>query len=142
MTKDEQKITNFFSNLSAATINLVDEFYAPDAEFSDPVVNLRGRDAIRAYYGGLYAAVKSIHFNFSKLLTDQDTVAAFWTMTLEAPKLNRGRPVVLPGVSHIRFDPASGKAAYHRDYFDMGAFVYEHVPLLGTIIRYVKGCLH
>jgi len=27
---------------------------------------------------------------------------------------------------------------YHRDYFDMGAFVYENIPVLGSVVRYTK----
>jgi hypothetical protein len=27
---------------------------------------------------------------------------------------------------------------YPRDYFDLGAFVYENVPMLGSIIKRIK----
>ena len=32
----------------------------------------------------------------------------------------------------------NGKIYYHRDYFDMGAMVYEQLPLLGRIVRKIK----
>jgi hypothetical protein len=32
----------------------------------------------------------------------------------------------------------NGKIYYHRDYFDMGAMLYEHLPLLGRIIQRLK----
>jgi len=28
---------------------------------------------------------------------------------------------------------------YHRDYFDLGALIYERVPVLGGLIRGIKG---
>ena len=30
------------------------------------------------------------------------------------------------------------KVYRHRDYFDAGALLYEHVPLLGRVIRWLK----
>ena len=32
----------------------------------------------------------------------------------------------------------NAKAIAHRDYFDMGEFVYERVPVLRLIIRHIK----
>ena len=31
-----------------------------------------------------------------------------------------------------------GKVIYQRDFLDVGAMIYEHVPLLGKVIRYLK----
>jgi hypothetical protein len=30
---------------------------------------------------------------------------------------------------------------YHKDYYDLGEMVYEHVPLLGFVIKKIKGRL-
>ncbi len=60
-----------------------------------------------------------------------------WRMDLRARGLKRGELVQLDGVSHIRFN-ADNLVDYHRDYFDMGQFVYEHVPVLGWAVRRVK----
>lgn len=65
-----------------------------------------------------------------------------WKMIMIAKKLNKGKPVTVEGDSHIRFGGAEGKAVYHRDYFDVGAMVYEHVPIVGGLTRYVKKKLH
>ena len=34
--------------------------------------------------------------------------------------------------------PADGKVERHRDYFDAGALLYQHVPLLGSAIRWLQ----
>ena len=59
-------------------------------------------------------------------------------MELRAKGLKGGERVLLDGTSHIRYGGESGKVIYHRDYFDMGAFVYENIPVLGPIVRYTK----
>ena len=119
-------------------MHLVDDFYANDAIFSDPIGTHLGAEAIKRYYAGLYENVSNITFEFSSVLGSGDDFAAIWVMHLSAKKLNRGNPISVPGVSHIRFAPNGGKAIYHRDYFDMGCFIYEHVPILGSLVQFIK----
>jgi hypothetical protein len=136
-----KEIESLFNNFNKDTLHLADDFYDADVVFRDPIVELRGRDALKAYYAEMYENVTSIRFDFSGGIEKDDEVVAFWTMEARARGLKGGEPVLLEGASHIRFGGESGKAIYHRDYFDMGAFVYENIPVLGPIIRYTKGRL-
>ena len=135
-------VQEFFNGFNKDTLELVDQFYAPQAHFLDPVVDLQGRDAIRKYYANLYANVISIRFEFSGEVNSRgeqgDEKVAFWTMVLKHKKLRGGQEVRVIGNSHFRFDPQTGQAVYHRDYFDMGEFIYEGLPVVGGVIRYVK----
>lgn len=135
------KARTFFSELSHSTLDLVDAFYSDDAHFCDPIVDMRGVDKIRNYYRGLYQAVQEIRFEFGEAVEDSSSVALPWLMHLRAAKLKGGAPITVAGISHLTFDEVSNKATYHRDYFDMGAFVYEHVPLLGSAVKFAKSRL-
>ncbi len=57
-------------------------------------------------------------------------------MLLKHPRLNGGALVTVPGSTHLRF---RDKVVYHRDYFDAGAMLYEQLPLIGMVIRIIKG---
>lgn len=132
------KVKVFFQTSSAENLDQkVPEFYDAQVEFTDPVHHLKGEPEVRKYYAGLYKNVKKIRFDFTHTYQDKDTVIAVWTMTLETPKLKGGEPVSVDGNSVIRFN-SEGKAIYHRDYFDMGAFLYENIPGLGYVIRTIK----
>jgi len=132
-------IEEFFQQLNKDRMDLVEQFYDANVEFLDPMVHFKNRDLVKRYYEKLYRNVDSIRFDFSGVTQQGDTHMAVWTMTLTAKNFNGGRPVVVDGVSHVRFAAGEGgKAIYHRDYFDMGAFVYEHVPILSALIRLVK----
>jgi hypothetical protein len=85
----------------------------------------------------MYVNVKTIKFEFSQFIESSDTIVGIWKMTLVTDKLNSGEPIVVDGNSVIRFD-SSGKAIYHRDYFDMGAFIYEHIPMVGFVVKKIK----
>ena len=123
-------------------MHLVADFYSKEASFFDPVVAIKGAAEIEKYYAGLYQNVEEIKFEFSTLVEEGNFVAAPWVMHLKAAKLNSGKLVSVQGISHIEFDEHSGNAIYHRDYFDLGAFVYEHVPIFGMLIRLIKSKLH
>ena len=119
-------------------MHLVNDFYAKDAVFCDPIGTHHGVDAIKRYYAGLYENVSSIKFEFTSIIGAGDEFAAVWVMHLSAKKLNGGKPISVPGVSHIRFVHNCDKVEYHRDYFDMGCFIYEHVPVLASVVKYIK----
>lgn len=134
---NKDKIKYFFDKLSKDNMTLVDEFYHPQVEFMDPVETIKGSEKIKTYYGNMYQNVKSIKFDFVEFHEAGNHVIAIWKMTLETDKLNGGEPFSVDGNSVIKFDEL-GKAVYHRDYFDMGAFVYERVPVVGYVIRKIK----
>lgn len=136
---DNPSIQNFFNALNINTLLLIDSFYAPDVQFIDPMGEIRGREKVKAYYQKMYKDVTAIRFDFSDEIVQGNDHVVTWTMYVQAKNLNGGEPVSLPGISHIRFQ--NGLAAYHRDYFDMGVFVYEHIPVLGRLIRFIRGRL-
>ena len=51
------------------------------------------------------------------------------------PRLNRGNEFSVAGVSIIKFND---KIYSHRDYFDLGAMLYEQLPLFGSMTKFIK----
>ena len=134
--KPNPSIPDFFNGLNKDTMGRLDDFYAADVLFRDPVSEIRGVAGIKAYYAKMYENLVSIRFDFDKEVGQGDEIVAPWVMHMRHKGLDGGKEIVVPGVTHIKFK--NGKAVYHRDYFDMGAFVYEHVPVIGAGVRYVK----
>jgi hypothetical protein len=128
----------FFEQLNKDTTYLVDDFYDERVRFVDPVTLVDSRPALKDYYTRLYRNVISIRFDFSEEIVRENTLILVWTMHLVS-KLNSGQPMRVQGISHIKFGGREGKAVYHRDYYDMGEFVYERIPVLSSLIRFIKG---
>lgn len=128
----------FFNEINKKTLNLVEDFYEPSAILIDPVGQHQGLKTIKAYYASVYENVRSIRFDFKSTLQSGNTLVLFWTMTYSHPKLNGGSEIYVEGSSHIEFSPQSKKAIYHRDYFDMGQMIYEHIPFVSWIIKKIK----
>jgi hypothetical protein len=134
----KERIVKVFNELNKDTLNSLDGFYHPEIDFEDPLGKIKGREKMKAYYANMYKNVKSIRFEFSKVIKQDDDYIGFWKMYLAAPGLNGGSEFWVEGNSHIQFDPKSDLVTYHRDYFDMGAFIYEQLPVLKFIIQQVK----
>lgn len=135
-----EKVQWSFNTLNKSNVGeVVDQFYHQDMEFSDPIVKVKGREAMKKYYANMYKNVKEVKFDFSEFVSMNDTVVGVWVMTLQTDSLNGGEPFKVEGNSLIRFK--NGQAIYHRDYFDVGAMVYERIPVVGWMVRKVKSKL-
>ena len=134
----QQRIEKIFNELRADNLNILDQFYDKQISFQDPLGEIVGLDKLKKYYGKTYENVKSISFVFHEFIVQVKSVVATWTMSYSTDKLNGGEPIKVEGNSLIKFGGSSNLAIYHRDYFDVGSMVYEHVPFVGFFVRKIK----
>lgn len=130
-----ERFKQTYNRLNAQSLGLLSELYSQDLVFQDPFHRLSGLPALTTYFTELYRQVESSSFLFEDEIVQGNSAVLIWTMALKHPKLNGGNLVTLPGSTHIRF---RDKVLYHRDYFDGGAMLYEHLPLIGLVIRMIK----
>jgi hypothetical protein len=126
-----------YQQLTADNIDLLDTIYSTDIEFCDPAHEIRGLDALRRYFTELYRNVDSIDFSFDRRHLVDDQAYLSWRMSFRHRRLAHGRTIEVDGMSYLQFDEA-GKVRHHRDYFDLGAMLYEHLPLLGSLVKTIK----
>jgi limonene-1,2-epoxide hydrolase len=136
-----ERAKDAFTRLNYENLHVVDEFYDENLEFHDPIGSLKGRENMRSYYKKMYEGLKSIKFDYHEAISNDKTVVLVWKMTYAVDKLNSGAPIVVEGNSVIKFGGQEDKVVYHRDYFDVGAMVYEFIPVLGWGVRKVKARL-
>lgn len=60
-----------------------------------------------------------------------------WTMNYSHSAINKGKNITVQGATFVRF-VENGKVIYHQDYFDLGSMLYQHVPVLGSIIKSIN----
>ena len=133
-----QRFAEEFARLNAGNLERLADLYSADVHFTDPLHEVCGLDELQRYFSELYANVEQLHFEFiSHDLVADGQGYLRWVMSYRHPRLNRGRLISLEGCSLLRWN-AEGKVERHRDYFDAGALIYQHVPLLGTAIRWLQ----
>lgn len=130
-----QRFTETYAHLNAQSLDLLRDLYSDDVQFEDPFRQIGDLSTLTAYFAQLYDRVESISFLFRETFAHHDSAMLAWTMSLRHPRLNCGHQITVAGSSHIRF---RDKVTYHRDYFDAAAMLYEHLPVIGIVVRAIK----
>lgn len=131
-----QNFIAVYSELSTDNLMLLEKIYHPEVEFVDPIHSVHGMAALLDYFSNLYQQLLSCDFVIEHVLEGESEAAIYWTMTFRHKQLNGAAPISVQGHSRIRAQ--DNKVIYHRDYLDVGAMLYEHIPLLGSIITTIK----
>ncbi|MFC4655653.1 MULTISPECIES: nuclear transport factor 2 family protein [Rheinheimera] len=131
-----QRFTETYQALGVASLEPLAQLYRADIQFRDPLHQLQGLDALLAYFSGLYSKLSQCDFQIDSVIYQGNSAALYWTMTYAHPQLNKGLPIRVEGHSLIRGE--ADKVHYHRDYLDAGQMLYEHLPAVGALIRWVK----
>ena len=82
----------------------------------------------------MYDKMSNVRFVFDNRAMEGSQAFVTWVMTATV----LSQEIAVRGVSHLKFDPASGLCEYHRDYFDTSEEIYEQVPVVGNIIKGIK----
>lgn len=127
----------FFNKLDNTCTEKLYEVYTDDVIFNDPLHHVEGRPALSRYFAAMYENVERCQFVYHTRQRQGSQAFVTWTMTFVHPKLAGGRTVKVEGCSALTFAD-DGRVSRHRDYFDAGAMLYEHLPVLGRVIRWLK----
>nr|WP_289072977.1 nuclear transport factor 2 family protein [uncultured Halomonas sp.] len=139
MTDDRAlaKFCAFFNKLDNTCTEKLYEVYTEEVVFNDPLHHIEGCEALERYFATMYENVERCRFTFHTQQMQGHQAFVTWTMEFVHPRLARGRPVSVEGCSALTFTE-DGKVSRHRDYFDAGAMLYEHLPIMGRVIRWLK----
>lgn len=127
-----ERFENFYRNLGESDVGALDELYAEEVVFVDPVSEHRGLAPLEAYFRNLMQSCRSCSFDMTVHRVDAGEIFVTWVMHFEHPQLGGGKPIDVDGVSKLRIE--GDKIVEQRDYYDMGAMVYENVPVLGFVV--------
>ncbi|MGB5445326.1 MAG: nuclear transport factor 2 family protein [Psychromonas sp.] len=129
------KFCRIYESLDKHNLEQLGRVYRDDINFVDALHNLHGLDQLNDYFAHLYANLLFCDFTIEDVIKGEGQASIVWTMKYAHPKINKANPILVNGCSHLKFDQ---KIYYHRDFLDMGQMLYEHLPLLGGVIRTVK----
>ena len=128
----------FYRDLDQNPLSMLKDIYSADMKFCDPVHRIQGIQPFTQYFEELMQQVKSCSFDIKQINETECTAFVRWDMHLQHPRLKGGDLIIVEGVSYLEFD---GKITSHQDYFDLGAMLYEHLPIMGRVIKYIKTSL-
>lgn len=134
-----QRFRRFFADFAPDRVQrLLAETYAPQLYFNDTLKTLHDRDALARYLEDSAAAVASCAVAVRDAISNREgDYYLRWHMRIRFRKFARGRDTASIGISQLRLD-GDGRVTFHQDFWNAADGVYEHMPLLGSLIRRVK----
>jgi hypothetical protein len=132
-----QKVRNLYLRFDKKMLHLLADIYSDDIQYRDPLHAFNGLQNLTDYYARMMRELIECRFEFhhSMEMSERGEAILFWTMHYRHKKLAKGKLLELTGNTHLLFNE---KVYYHRDYFDAGSMLYEHIPLMGYVIERVK----
>jgi hypothetical protein len=139
-TTDRQavaRIADFFQHLQPSDVARMGELYAPDAWFKDPFNEVRGLTEVQAIFSHMYVALDQPHFVVTRQLVDGAECFLTWDFVFRFKRFDTTRWQTVRGGSHLKLSP-EGLITFHRDYWDTAEELYEKLPLIGGLMRWLK----
>ncbi|ATM94541.1 SnoaL-like domain [Yersinia frederiksenii] len=130
------RFSQFYTTLDIARLANLSDVYHRDIYFVDPVGEHQGLSSLEAYFQLLISNLSTCSFTLTDIQHHEQQATVCWHMTYSHPRLRRGSLLSLEGISQLRF--AEQRVIYQRDYYDLGAMLYEHIPLLGGVVVKLK----
>ena len=136
-TEALKKLRVYFQNLTPANVDEMGEHYADNAYFRDPFNEVRDVAAIQHIFKDMFVKLHDPRFTITEVIQDTQGAVLIWDFDFRIKSLKPDLKRRIHGLSHIRF-AADGRVNYHRDYWDAAGELYEHFPLIGAVLRWLK----
>ena len=128
------RIVEFFERLTREDVARLGAIYAADVRFKDPFNELRGLAGVQRVYAEMFVALDAPRFVVHDIAVAGEHCFLTWDFLFRQRRLGDR---VVRGCSHLQLD-ADGRIAVHRDYWDAAEELYEHLPLVGALMRWLR----
>jgi hypothetical protein len=128
-------VIQLFEQLKPADVARMGELYTEQAYFRDPFNEVHDLPGVQRVFTHMFSTLEQPRFLVQDALLQDSQGFLTWDFCFRM----RGQTLErrIHGSSHLRFAP-DGRVAYHRDYWDAAEELYEKLPLLGGLLRWIK----
>lgn len=136
-----ERTQSLYSQLTVETVKggQLGELYDNDVVFIDPLHRIEGLPALQRYFEGMYRNVIDIRFEYLSSWDKNGEAMLRWQMDFRHPKLKNGSSILLPGATYLQYND---KVTLHQDYFDSNQMIFDHTPVLGSVLGWLKNRLN
>jgi steroid Delta-isomerase len=137
MSHAVERIVVFFETLTPQSVSRFGEFYTEDTYFKDPFNEVRGLKEVQRIFGHMFDALQEPRFVITERLMDGEQCFLSWDFHFRFRKFNPDVNRTIRGATHLRLG-ADGRIRFHRDYWDAAEELYEKLPVIGGLMRWLK----
>ena len=132
-----ERLVQFFEKLQPQDLPRLAQMYAQDARFKDPFNEVQGLPAIERIFAHMFEALDSPHFIVTERIVQGQQCFLVWDFRFRFKRFDTQSWQTVRGGTHLTFDDA-GLVTLHRDYWDAAEELYEKLPLVGGLMRWLK----
>ncbi len=132
---DAEKFKALYQTFDSKALDKLQDLYSTAIVFKDPLHQLQGLCALKRYFAGFFTTDMDCQFVFINQLVNNEQAFFQWQMHYRHPRLLAGKTLILNGGTLIKFHTT---IYYHEDLYDLGAMVYQHIPIRGWAINKVN----
>lgn len=129
------QVVAFYEALTPEMLPRLGSVYTDDARFIDPFNDVSGIAAIRRVFEHMFETLDAPRFQIVLTVTEGYQCFLLWNFRFR--RKGGSTTSLIHGSTHVRF-AADGRIAWHRDYWDPARELYESVPLLGALMRWLR----
>jgi hypothetical protein len=127
----------FFETLSPQSVAQLHTIYDAQARFKDPFNEVQGLPEIERIFQHMYVALDQPHFVVTGQVVDGPQAFLTWEFRFRFKRFDTITLQAVRGASHVVFNE-QGLVTMHRDYWDAAEELYEKLPVLGGVMRWLK----
>ena len=132
-----QRLVQFFEQLQPHDLPRLPQLYAPDARFKDPFNEVQGLAAIEHIFAHMFESMDAPHFVVTERIVQGRQCFLVWDFHFRFKRFDSTRWQTVRGGTHLVFSD-EGLVTLHRDYWDAAEELYEKLPLVGGLMRWLK----
>jgi ketosteroid isomerase-like protein len=134
------RVVQFFEALQPADVARIADIYTADAQFKDPFNEVQGVSAIEHIFTHMFEALEAPRFVITQQVQQGAQCFVSWDFLFVMPRMGNGTTQTIRGATHfvLREEAGVWRVAVHRDYWDAAEELYEKLPVLGSLMRWLK----
>jgi ketosteroid isomerase-like protein len=137
MSHAVERIVVFFETLAPRSLNRISEFYTERAYFKDPFNEVLGAPEVKHIFEHMFEVLDEPRFIITGRVVEVDQCFLSWDFHFRFKKFKSGVHQTIRGATHLKF-AADGRIRFHRDYWDAAEELYEKLPVVGGLMRWLK----
>lgn len=131
------RLRDFYETLTPESLAEIGRCYADDAWFKDPFNEVTGVAAIAAIFGAMFTQVDAPRFVVREAILEGSRACLVWDFQFRFRGRGPGATECIRGASWVEFDP-EGRVLRHRDYWDAAEELYQKLPVIGALMRWLR----
>ena len=133
---DLYRVIDFFQSISVDSVRTLSLIYTDDVWFKDPFNEVKGLDQVNHIFTHMFEQVDAPRFVITHSVLQDDQAFLTWDFLFRMKRFSVEEQCIR-GATHVRF-AEDGRVAYHRDYWDAAEELYEKLPVVGSVMRWLK----